>query len=352
LIPDARDTEGERPQRCAVDIPDDEKMRLENAMLIACAVLSSASFAAQQDAPGAYPVRPVRLLVPSPPGGSNDGVARIVANGLSRSFGRSIVIDNRAGGGGIIASDLVAHAIADGYTLLFAYAAFTSTPFLTANLPYDVIKDFAPITQIADQPLLLAVHPSIPVNSVKELIALSKSKAGGITAGYTQVGSATHLATEIFKLKTDTTKSIVSVSYKGGAAAQLALLSGEIQASFATATSSMPQIKMGKIKVLATSSAKRLPYLPDVPTFEEAGVGRIEATVWQGLLAPANTPRAIVNRIYGETATLLKQGDTLDKLAALGSDPIGSSPEAFAAKLRRELQEIGKIIRTLGLKPQ
>ena len=297
-------------------------------------------------------MRPVRLLVPSPPGGSNDGVARIVSNGLTRSLGRTVVVDNRAGGGGIIASELVARALPDGYTILFAYAAFTTMPFLAANLSYDVLKDFAPITEIANQPLLLAVNPSVPANTVKELIALSKSKPGGLTAGYTQIGSATHLATEIFKLKTDTTRSIVSVSYKGGAAAQMAVLSGEVQVTMATATSTMPQIKSGKIRVIATSAAKRLPYLPDVPTFEESGVTGIDVTVWQGLLAPARTPRPIINRLYEEVRQLLKQPDTVERLAALGSDPIGSSPAEFAAKLKRELQEFGKVIKALGLKPQ
>lgn len=329
-------------------------MSFRSVVAVAAALLLGVPLIArgQAAAPGEYPVRPVRLLVPSPPGGSNDGVARIVSNGLSRSLGRTVVVDNRAGGGGIIASELVARALPDGYTILFAYAAFTTTPFLAANLSYDVLKDFSPITEIANQPLLLAVNPSVPVNTVKELIALSKSKPGGLTAGYTQIGSATHLATEMFKLKTDTTRSIVSVSYKGGAAAQMGLLSGEVQLSLATATSSMPQIKSGKIRVIATSAAKRLPYLPDVPTFEEAGVTGIDVTVWQGLLAPARTPRPIINRLYEEVRQLLKQPDTLERLAALGSDPVGSSPAEFAVKLKRELQEFGKVIKALGLKPQ
>ena len=211
----------------------------------------------------AYPNKPIRLLVPSPPGGSNDGVARVVSVALNQSLGRPIVIDNRAGGGGIIASELVSHARADGYTLLFAYAAFTTTPFLQANMPYDVLKDFAPISEVADQPLFIIVHPGVQANTIKELIALSKSRPGGLMVGFTQIGSSTHIATEIFKLKTGTTKSITSVSYKGGAAAQIAVLSGEVLLSFATAQSTMPQIKSGKVKVIATSASKRLRYLPD-----------------------------------------------------------------------------------------
>ncbi len=315
--------------------------------LAGCLLLGATTLASAQSE--AYPSKPIRLLVPSPPGGSNDGVARVISTSLNQSLGRPIVIDNRAGGGGIIASELVARARPDGYTLLFAYAAFTTTPFLQANLSYDVLKDFAPISEVADQPLFLIVHPGVAANNVKELIALSKSKAGGLLVGFTQPGSSTHLATEIFKLKTDTTKSITSISYKGGAAAQIALLSGEVQISFATATSILPQIKTGKIKVIATSAPKRVHYLPDVATFGEAGVTGLEASPWQGLLAPAGTPRAVINRLHGEVVKLLKQRETVDRLAGLGADPVGSSPAEFRAKLERELKEFGKIIPMLGL---
>lgn len=298
-----------------------------------------------------YPSRPIRLLVPSPPGGSNDGVARVTASGLSRTLGRNVVVDNRAGGGGIIASETVARALPDGHTLLFAYAAFTTTPFLASNLPYDVVRDFAPITEVANQPLILITHPAVPANTVRELIALSRSRPGGLTAAHTQIGSATHLATELFRLKTDTTKTIVGVSYKGGGPAQMALLSGEAQLSLATVTSSLPQIKSGRLKPIATSAPQRLPYLPDVPTLEEHGISGIDVSVWQGLLAPARTPRPIIERIYSDVRQLLSERDTLERLAALGSDPLGSSPAQFAAKLKRELQEFGKLISALDLKP-
>jgi tripartite-type tricarboxylate transporter receptor subunit TctC len=318
---------------------------------VAAAMSAAATQLCVAAAPQDYPSRPIRLLVPSPPGGSNDGVARIVANGLSRTLGRNVVVDNRPGGGGIIASETVARALPDGHTLLFAYAAFTTTPFLASNLPYDVVRDFAPITEIANQPLILVAHPSVPANSVKELIALAQSRPGGLTAAHTQIGSATHLATELFRLKTNTTKTILAVSYKGGGPAQIALLSGEAQISLATVTSSLPQIKSGKLKPIATSAPKRLPYLPEVATFEEMGVKGIDVTVWQGLLAPAKTPRPIVERIYAEVRQLLTERETLARLAALGSDPLGSSPTEFGAKLERELLEFGKLIGMLGLKP-
>ncbi len=296
----------------------------------------------------AYPGKPIRLLVPSPPGGSNDGVARIVSANLSQSLGRPIVIDNRAGGG-VIASELVARARADGYTLLFAFAAFTITPFLHVKPPYDVLKDFAPISEVADQALFLIVHPGVTANTIKELVALSHAKPGGLMAGFTQPGSSTHLAAEIFKLKTGTTKSITSISYKGGAAAQIALLSGEVQISFITATAMLPQVKTGKIKVIATSASKRAPYLPDIPTFDESGVSGVEASPWQGLLAPAGTPRAIVGQLHGEVVKLLKQADVVERLAAMGAAPVGSSPAEFRNKLARELTVFAKIIPALGL---
>lgn len=317
------------------------------ALAVFMSVAATQPGAAQSD----YPSRPIRLLVPSPPGGSNDGVARIVANGLSRTLGRNVVVDNRPGGGGIIAAETVARALPDGHTLLFAYAAFTTTPFLASNLPYDVMRDFAPITEIANQPLILVAHPSVQANTVKELIALAQSRPGGLTAAHTQIGSATHLATELFRLKTGTTKTILAVSYKGGGPAQIALLSGEAQISLATVTSSLPQIKSGKLKPIATSAPKRLPYMPEVPTFEEQGLTGIDVTVWQGLLAPARTPRPIVERIYTEVKQLLSERETLQRLTALGSDPLGSTPAEFGAKLERELQTFGKLIGMLGLKP-
>jgi len=299
-----------------------------------------------------YPSRPIRLLVPSPPGGSNDGVARVVANELNRSLGQPVVVDNRAGAGGVIAADLVARSTPNGYTVLFAYATFTTAPFLNAKLPYDSMKDFLPITEIANQPLLLAVNQNVPVNTVQELIALAKSKPGGLVAGFTQVGSATHLTTEIFKQNTGTIKNILAVSYKGGGPAQTALLSGEAQISFTTVTATLPQVKAGRIKVIATTAPERLPYLPNVPTFKESGVSGLEISPWQGLMVPTGTSRAIVNRLHSEVVKLLKLPETKQRLAGIGSDPIGSSPEEFTAKIMREMQESEKIIKAIGLKPQ
>jgi len=325
------------------------------ASLALAATLAVAACAAHGQAKqaGEYPTKAIRLIVQAPPGGAGDGIARLVSDGFNRSFGQPVIIDNRGGGGGIIASELTARAPADGYTLLLALGVFTTAPFLKANLSYDPVKDFSPISEIASQPLLLAVNLSVPATTVKELIALAKSgAAANLTAGCTQIGSATHLATELFKLKTGTTKGIVSVNYKGGPAAQVALVSGEVQLAFATSTSALPQVRSGKIRVIATSSAQRLSYLPDVPTLQEAGVIGVDASPWTGLLAPAKTQRVIVNRLHAEVVQMLKAPDTLERLAALGSDPVGSSPEVFATKIRRDIASTGAIAKAIGMKAQ
>ena len=221
-------------------------------------------------------------------------------------------------------------------------------PFI-AKLPYDAYSDFTPVTQVAVQPLVLIVHPSLPVNNVKDLIALAKSTPKGINAGISTPGSAGHLATELFKLRTGTTGGIVSVMYKGSSATQVAMLSGEVQILFASTPSFMPYLKSGKVKMLAISATKRIAYLPELPTFAELGVA-IDTSPWQGILGPAKMPRAIVMRLYGEVAKLVKQPNTIERLAAAGSEPVGSTPEEFGAKIKQELQEFGKLIPTLGIK--
>jgi tripartite-type tricarboxylate transporter receptor subunit TctC len=327
-------------------------MRFRNhvlAFLIATLPGLALESQAQTADPRGYPNRPIRLLVPSSPGGSTDLTARIVARELQQGLGQSVVVDNRAGAGGVAGSEMVARAAPDGYNLLFAFASHTTSPFLQPKMPYDTWKDFAPISQIATTALVLAVNASVPANTVEELIALAKSKPGGMTAGNSQPGSAGHLSMEMFMRRTGTAGNIVSVSYKGGGPALVALLSGEVQFTFATPPTLMPHIKSGKIKVIAASGKKRLPYLPNVPTFDEAGVPGVDAAPWQGMLAPANTPRAIINKLYTEVVKMLKQPDTLEQLAATGSEPVGSSPAEFAAKIKRELEEFGKIIKGVGL---
>ena len=325
-----------------------QRQRNALAACIAAALLAVPTAALAQGGVRDYGSRPIRVVVPVAAGGGTDVIARLIATGLGESAGFQMIVDNRGGAGGVIGSETVARAIPDGYTLLFPYASHTTMPFI-AKVPYDAYSDFAPVTQVAVQPLVLIVHPSLPVNNVKDLIAFAKSTPKGLNAGIATPGSAGHLATELFKLRTGTTGSIVSVVYKGTAATQVALLSGEVQILFVSTPSAMPYLKTGKVKMLATSSNKRIAYLPELPTFAELGVP-VEASPWQGILGPAKMPRAIVMRLYGEVAKLIRQPNMIERLAAAGSEPVGSTPEEFGAKIKQELQEFGKLIPTLGLK--
>lgn len=299
---------------------------------------------------GGYPDRPIRLIVPVSVGGSTDIVARIIATKLSIALGQQMVIDNRSGAGGIIGTEMVAKATADGYTLLFAYASHNIVPFLSGKVPYDPARDFAAVSQVTTQPLVLTVNTSLPVSSVKELIALAKAKPGEIRAAAPGMGGTGHLSAEIFKLETGT--NIPTIIYKGGGPAQLALLQGEVHFIFATTAAAMPQIKAGKVKVLATSSAHRLPYLPEVPTFAEVGFPGVSVSPWQGILAPARTPRPVIDKLRRAVVSVLKQPDTVERLMATGSDPVSSTPEELDAKIRKELDYFGRVIKAANIKIQ
>ena len=322
-------------------------------ILIACIAGCATPAAAQSQTPApksGYPDKSIRLLVGVPPGGSTDITARIVAGKLSEALGQQIVIDNRGGAGGIIAGEIVARAAPDGYTLLFPYAAHVSTPFLYKNIPYDAAASFTAITQVATQPVLLVATASLPANSVKELIAYAKANPGKLSIGISSAGGSGHIASEHFKQLTGT--QITSIIYKGAGPAVVALMSGEVQLAFSATSGTMPFIKQGKIKALATGTKQRLPYLPEIPTLEEAGVKGIEAAAWQGLLGPAGLPRAIVNRLYTEVANVLRLPEVRERLAATGTDPVGSTPEEFAAEINRQLELLGKVIKAAGMKAQ
>ena len=322
------------------------------AAVVASVWLASAAIdaAAQNRAQAAgFPDRPIRLIVPTPPGASTDVVARIIGNKLSDILQQQVVVDNRGGAGGIIATAAVAKAAPNGYTLLFAYAGHTTTPFLTQDkLPYDPATDFAAVTLTTTQPLVLTANLSLPASSVKELIALAKAKPDQLRVGTAGIGGSGHIAAELFKLETGT--SISTIIYNGGGPAQIGLLQGDVHFIFATTSAAMPHIKAGKLKVLATSSSKRLPYLPEVPTFNEVGMPQLSLSPWQGILAPARTPRAVIDKVYGAVVTALKQPDTLQRLAATGSDVEGSTPEEFSAKIRKELEYYGRVIKAANIK--
>lgn len=296
-----------------------------------------------------YPQRPIRLIVPVSVGGATDIVGRIVVQRLAPALGQQVVVDNRSGAGGIIGTEMVARATPDGYTLLFAYASHTIMPFLSRKVPYDPDRDFSAIGQVGASPLVLTVHIALPASSVQELVAMARAKPGQVRAGAPGMGGVGHIAAEIFKQVSKT--DITTVIYKGGAPAQLALAQGEVQFVFATPPAAMAQIKAGRVKILATSAQERLSYLPDVPTFAEAGLPGIDVMPWQGFLAPSGTPRAIITQFNKTLNSVLREPDTMSRLSIAGSDVVTSTPDALAAKIRKELAYFERVIRTAKIKP-
>ena len=297
---------------------------------------------------GRYPERPVRVVVPVAAGGGTDIIARLTVNKLSEVVGQPFVVDNRPGAGGVLGNEIVAHARPDGYTLLFTYAAHTIVPFIYRKVPYDVYKDFTPITLAGQQSLLLAINANVPANTTQELIALAKAKPGALNVALATPSSSGALAAELFKILTNT--KMVSVPFKGGAPALTALLGGEVQLIFTTPPTVMPFIKSGRVKILGTSGKERVSYLPDVPTLAEAGVKDFETAPWQGLLGPAYLPAPIVEFLQTHIRTVLRLPEMKDKFAASGTDAIGNTPQEFAKMISRELEQNKKVIQAVGMK--
>jgi len=310
--------------------------------------LATCAFAQQSVTAAGYPDRPVRVIVPVAAGGGTDIIARIVLSKLSENLGTALVVDNRAGAGGILGNEIVAHSQPDGYTLLFTYAAHTIVPFIYRKVPYDVYKDFAPVTIAGSQPLLLAVNAAVSANTVQELIALAKAKPNALNVALATPSSSGALAAELFKILTNT--QMVSVPFKGGAPALTAMISGEVQLIFTTPPTVMPYIKGGKVRILGTSGKERVAYLPEVPTLAEAGIKDFNTAPWQGLLAPARTPPAIIDRLYRQVLEVLKTPYTHDRFTAAGTDVVGSSPKEFGELISRELAQNSKVIKAVGMR--
>ena len=319
---------------------------LMNALMLAISGTTGAQETAKTTG---YPDKPARVIVPVAPGGSTDFIARIVSTKLGEAFGNTFVVDNRPGAGSLIGTDIVAKAQPDGYTLLFAYAAHTIAPLIYRSVPYDVRKDFAPVTLVGAQPLIITLHPSVKANTVQELISLAKAKTGNLNVALMTPSSSGALAAELFKILTHTPQ-MVSVPFKGGGPAMIALLSGEVQLVFATPPDMLAHLKSGKVKAIGTTSKNRLPYLPDVPTLVEQGVKDLNTAPWYGLLAPARTPAAIIDKLYKQITEILKTSDVRERLAASGTDVVGNSPKEFTEQIRRELDQNGKVIKAVGMK--
>lgn len=295
-----------------------------------------------------YPTKPIRIVVPQPPGGSTDLVARPLARNLSEALGQSVVVENRPGAGSIIGTEIVAKAAPDGHTLLMVAASFTINPSLHKQLPFDPVADFAPISLLSSFPNILVVHPSVPAKSVQELIALARSRPGQLNYASSGVATGTHLSMELFKHMAGL--NIVHVPFKGGAPSVNALVGGQVQVNMATISTAMPHVKSGALRALAVSSARRSASLPDVPTVAEAGLRGYDYSSWVGLLAPAKAPRPVIDRLSAESAKGVQSPDIRKILALEGAEPVGTSPEEFAALIRREIASWKKVVEAAGIK--
>ena len=311
------------------------------ALLLGCLPLMAA-------AQGAYPHKPIRMIVPYPPGGPTDVLGRIVAQKLSESLGQQVVVENRPGASGMIGAELVAKAAPDGYTLLTNASIHVINPSLYPKMNFDALRDFAPVSLIAQVPLILVVNPGLPVKSVQELIALGKAEPNRLNFGSSGNAAAPHLAGESFKIATGI--QMQHVPYKGSAPALTDLIGGQVQLIFDSMPSAMPHVKSGKIRALAVTTAKRSPTVPDLPTIAESGVPGFDISTWYGVWAPAGTPKDIVNKVSAEIAKALQQPAVRERLAALGAEPVGNTPEEFAAYCQSELAKWSKIVRESGAK--
>jgi len=295
-----------------------------------------------------YPAKPIRLVVPYTPGAGTDTIARILAQKAGESLGQQVVIDNRPGAGGTIGTEIVAKAPADGYTLLFAPTSHAINPGIYPKLGYDTQKDFAPISVVASLPVVLAVEPSVPATSVRELVALAKSKPGQLTMASSGNGTVFHLTGELFKDAAGI--NIVHVPFKGGAPAVAALLGGQVNMTFETSVTLLPHIRSGKLRALGVASPRRIALLPDVPTLAESGFPNLLAENWYGLYAPAGTPKEVIARLYAELDRAIHSPDVREKLAQQGAEIRENTPEQTAAFLRSEMVKWAKVIKDSGAK--
>jgi len=316
---------------------------------LGCLAFALALLAPLAFAQAPYPAKPIRLVVPFPPGGTTDILARIVAQKLTEAWGQPVVVDNRPGAGGNIGAELVAKSAPDGYTLLMGtVGTHAINASLYAKLPYDHVKDFAPVILVAGVPNVLVVNPSVPVNSVAELIAYAKANPGKLNFASSGSGTSIHLSGELFRTMAGV--QITHVPYKGSAPAIADLVGGQVQLMFDNLPSSLAQIKAGKLRALAVTSDKRAPALPDVPTMAEAGLPGFEASSWFGVLAPAGTPPAIVGKLHAEIAKWLATPDAREKLSAQGANLAGFGPEEFARYIGSETAKWAKVVKESGAK--
>lgn len=315
---------------------------LASTLLLACLPLAAAAQA------GSFPDKPIRIVVPFPPGGATDAAARLVAVKMGEHWGQPVVVDNRAGAGGNVGSDLVAKAAPDGYTLVMgvtgSHAINTS---LYSRMPYDPVADFIAISQVAVVPNVLVVHPSVPAKNLAELVALAKKEPGKLNYASLGNGTAAHLGMEM--LKSEAGVDIAHVPYKGSAPAVSDLLAGQVQMMVDGLPSALPHVKAGKLRAIALTSLRRAPSLPDLPTIAETYPG-FYADAWSGLFAPKGTPQPVVDKLSAEVERILKLPEVREKLTALGAEPVGSTQAEFTAHVKREIEKWAKVVKTSGAK--
>ena len=318
---------------------------------LAAGVTFSGTSGAQTPSPAqGYPAKAVRLIVPFPPGGGTDFVARTIQPRLAEALGQQILIDNRPGATGIVGTELGAKAPPDGYTLTMATGATISANMaLFPKLPYDPPKDFVPVTRVASQPNLLAVHPTVPAKTVRELIAIAKSRPGQLNYATSGSGSSHHLSGEL--LKSMAGINIVHVPYKGTGPAITDAVGGHVEVIFSGIAAIMPQVKSGRLRALGLTQAQRSPILPNVPTIAESGLPGYEITSWHGVLAPTGTPQNVVVRVREAVVKALESAEVRERFSSQGAEPVGSTPQAFAKFLQADIVKIAKLIKGAGIKP-
>jgi tripartite-type tricarboxylate transporter receptor subunit TctC len=298
----------------------------------------------------AYPAKPIRLIVAFAPGGIADFSARSVSQKLSESLGVPVIVENRPGAGGITGAEVVAKSPPDGYTLLVTSISHTINPSIRKNLPFDAVRDFAPVTLITDAPNFLVVHPSLPVKSVKGLIALARARPGEITYASSGAGTSTHLSGELFRSLARI--DVVHVPYKGGGPAVIELVGGHVQMMFSTLPSVLQQVRSGRLRGLAVTGARRFPAAQEFPTMIEAGVAGFEVSGWSGLFAPAGAPREAVSRLAAEIGRILRAPELKERFFVQGAEPVGNTPEAFAAFVRSEIAKWKKVVEASGMRAE
>ncbi len=319
------------------------KNKLQLAMAL-CLLCAAGAAPAQT-----YPAKPIRMMVGFPPGGGTDIIGRIVAQKLGEALGQQIIVDNRGGASGQLAAELVSRAAPDGYTIMMVHiAAIAILPSLVAKLPYNAQKDFAPVSLAAIGPNLLVVHPSVPAKTVKELVALAKSRPGQLQYASPGAGTVQHLAGELFKLQAKI--DMLHVPYKGSGQSIVDLIAGQVHMDFDAVPPVINYVRQGKLRALAVTSAKRFSLLPDMPTIEEAGVPGFDMSTWWGLVAPAAVSKDIINKLNSEMVRAIRQADAQEKISSVGADTVGNSPEEFAAFIRTETEKYARIVKAANIK--